>query len=199
MTGLSMGIAKALALQFPWANYKSFVDVGGAQGCVPVQIALAHSHLAGGNFELAVVGPIFEEYVQSFGLGQRLSFYPGDFFKDSLPSTDVIIMGHILHDWDLEEKRQLIAKAHAALPKGGVLIVCEAIIDDQRRQNTFGLLSSLTMLIERKAGFEFTGADCSGWMRDAGFKETHVEPLCGPDFVNPYGRFELNMETRLDL
>jgi hypothetical protein len=181
MTGLSMGIAKALALQFPWANYKSFVDAGGAQGCVPVQIALAHSHLIGGNFDLPVVGPIFEEYVQSFGLGQRLSFYPGDFFKDSLPSADVIIMGHILHDWGLEEKRQLIANAHAALPKGGALIVCEAIIDDQRQQNTFGLLTSLNMLIETQAGFDFTGADCSAWMRDAGFRETRVEPLCGPD------------------
>jgi O-methyltransferase/methyltransferase family protein len=181
MTGLSMGIAKALARQFPWANYKSFVDVGGAQGCVPVQLALAHPHLAGGNFDLPVVGLIFEEYVQSFGLGQRLSFYPGDFFKDPLPCADVIIMGHILHDWGLEEKRQLIAKAHAVLPKGGALIVCEAIIDDQRRQNTFGLLMSLNMLIETQAGFDFTGADCSGWMRDAGFKETRVEPLCGPD------------------
>jgi O-methyltransferase domain/Dimerisation domain len=181
MTGLSMGVAKALALQFPWANYKSFVDAGGAQGCVPVQIALAHSHLIGGNFDLPVVGPIFEEYVQSFGLGQRLSFYPGDFFKDSLPAADVFIMGHILHDWGLEEKRQLIAKAYAALPKGGALIVCEAIIDDQRQQNTFGLLMSLNMLIETQAGFDFTGADCSAWMRDAGFKETRVEPLCGPD------------------
>jgi hypothetical protein len=181
MTGLSMGVAKALALQFPWANYKSFVDAGGAQGCVPVQIALAHSHLIGGNFDLPVVGPIFEEYVQSFGLGQRLSFYPGDFFKDSLPSADVIIMGHILQNWGLEEKRQLIAKAYAALPKGGALIVWEAIIDDQRQQNTFSLLMSLNMLIETQAGFDFTGADCSGWMRDAGFRETRVEPLCGPD------------------
>jgi hypothetical protein len=126
-------------------------------------------------------GPIFEEYVQSFGLGQRLSFYPGDFFKDSLPSTDVIIMGHILCDWGLEEKRRLIAKAHAALPRGSALIVCEAIIDDERRQNAFSLLMSLNMLIETQAGFDFTGAYCSGWMRDAGFKETRVEPLCGPD------------------
>jgi len=181
MTGISMGVAKALALQFPWANYKSFVDAGGAQGCVAVQIALAHSHLAGGNFDLPVVGPIFEEYVQSFGLEERLRFYPGDFFKDSLPSADVIIMGHILHDWGLEEKPQLIAKAHAALPKGGALIVYEAILDDERRQNTFGLLMSLNMLIETQAGFDFTGADCRGWMRDAGFNETRVEPLCGPD------------------
>jgi hypothetical protein len=181
MTGISMDVAKALALKFPWANYKSFLDAGGAQGCVPVQIALAHSHLVGGNFDLPVVGSIFEEYVQSFGLEERLSFYPGDFFKDSLPSADVIIMGHILHDWGLEEKRQLIAKAHAALPKGGALIVYEAIIDDERQQNTFGLLMSLNMLIETQGGFDFTGADCSRWMRDAGFKETRVEALCGPD------------------
>jgi hypothetical protein len=181
MTGISMGLAKALALKFPWANYKSFVDAGGAQGCVPVQIALAHSHLDGGSFDLPVVGPIFEEYVQSFGLNERLRFYPGDFFKDPLPSTEVIIMGHVLHDWGLEEKRQLIAKAHTALPKGGALIVYEAIIDDERRQNTFGLLMSLNMLINTQAGFDFTGADCSGWMRDAGFNEIRVEPLSGPN------------------
>jgi len=109
------------------------------------------------------------------------SLSPGDFFKASLPSTDVIIMGHILHDWGLEEKRELIAKAHAALPKGGALIVYEAIIDDERRQNAFGLLMSLNMLIETQAGFDFTGANCCAWMREAGFKETGVEPLCGPD------------------
>jgi hypothetical protein len=181
MTGISMGLAKALALKFPWANYKTFVDAGGAQGCVPVQIALAHSHLAGGSFDLPVVGPIFEEYVQSFGLEERLRFYPGDFFEDSLPSADVVIMGHVLHDWGLEEKRQLIVKAHAALPKGGALIVYEAIIDDERRQNTFGLLMSLNMLINTQAGFDFTGADCSAWMRDAGFNEIRVQPLSGPN------------------
>ena len=119
MTGISMGVAKALALKFPWANYKSFVDAGGAQGCVSVQLALAHSHLTGGNFDLPVVGRIFEEYVHSFGLEERLSFYPGDFFKDSLPSADVIIMGHILHDWGVEEKRQLIAKPTPRCPKVG--------------------------------------------------------------------------------
>jgi hypothetical protein len=181
MTGVSMGPARALAQQFPWESFKSFVDVGGAQGCVPVQLALAHPHLAGGNFDLPVVGPIFEEYVQSFGLGQRLRFYPGSFFDDPLPHADVIIMGHILHDWDLEQKRMLIAKAYAALPPGGALIVYDAVIDDDRRRNAFGLLMSLNMLIETPAGFDYTGADCRGWMREAGFKETRVEPLCGPD------------------
>jgi hypothetical protein len=108
-------------------------------------------------------------------------------------------MGHILHDWGLEEKRQLIAKAHAALPKGGALIVYEAIIDDERRQNAFGLLMSLNMLIETRAGFDFTGADCSNWMSDAGFKETRVEPLCGRDSMRSKGRFSNSRPHRSPL
>src|SRR5215472_7384227 len=105
MTGISMGAARALAQLFPWKNYKTFVDVGGAQGCVSIQLALAHPHLTGGEFDLAVVGPIYDEYVKSFGLANRLRFHPGSFFESPMPAADVIIMGHILHDWNLEEKR----------------------------------------------------------------------------------------------
>jgi len=181
MTGISMAAARSLAQQFPWESFRTFVDVGGAQGCVSVQLALAHPHLTGGEYDLPVVGPIFEEYVASFGLSERLKFQPGDFFKDPMPHADVIVMGHILHDWNLEQKRMLIAKAHAALPPGGALVAYDAIIDDNRSQNAFGLLMSLNMLIETPGGFDYTGADCRGWMHDAGFKETRVEPLCGPD------------------
>ncbi|MBL1258296.1 methyltransferase [Methylocystis sp. Sn-Cys] len=181
MSGVSAGAANAIAGKFPWRNYKSFVDVGVAQGMVPVTIARAHPHLSGGGFDLPPVGPIFEEFVAANGLSERLQFHAGDFFKDALPQTDVIIMGHILHDWDLEQKRLLVKKAYDALPAGGALIVYEALIDDDRRQNAFGLLMSLNMLIETLGGFDYTGADCQGWMKEAGFSETRVEHLVGPD------------------
>jgi O-methyltransferase domain len=155
--------------------------VGGAQGGVPVQIALKHRHLTGGNFDLPVVGPIFEEYVRSFELHDRLKFHPGHFFKDPLPQADVIIMGHILHDWNLDEKKTLIAKAYAALQKGGAFIVHEALIDNARRKNALGLLSSLNMLIETPGGFDYTGADCQAWLKEAGFRRSKVVPLAGPD------------------
>lgn len=181
MSGISMGAARAMASKFPWADYSSFLDIGCAQGCLPVQVALAHPHLQGGGFDLPAVQPVFEEYVAAQGLASRLRFHPGDFARDPLPSADVLVFGHILHDWDLEEKRMLIRKAYDALPEGGAMIVYEALIDDDRRKNAFGLLMSLNMLIETPGGFDFTGADCSGWMREAGFRETRVEHLVGPD------------------
>jgi hypothetical protein len=181
MTGISLGAAVAIANKFPWDRYQTFVDIGAAQGGLTVQVALAHEHLSGGGFDLPPVGPIFEEYVDSHGLGDRLRFYPGDFFEHPLPKANVIVMGHILHDWNLQEKKMLLAKAYDALPEDGALIVYEAIIDDERRENAFGLLMSLNMLIETTGGFDYTGADCSSWMRETGFRETYVEHLVGPD------------------
>ncbi len=181
MTGLSRGANLAIAEQFPWRKYKSFVDVGTAQGDLAVQVALAHPHLAGTGFDLAEVGPIFEDYAASRGVGDRVKFAAGDCFTDPLPKADVVMMGHILHDWDLDEKKRLICKAFDAVPPGGALIVYEAIIDDERNRNAFGLLMSLNMLIETPGGFDYTSADCMGWMKEAGFKETYGRHLVGPD------------------
>ena len=127
------------------------------------------------------VAPIFEEYAELNGVSSRVKFQPGSFFSDPLPRVDVITMGHILHDWNLEEKRMLIRKAYEALPEGGAFIAYDAIIDDDRSKNAFGLLMSLNMLIETPGGFDYTGADCMGWMKEAGFRETRVEHLVGPD------------------
>ncbi len=181
MTGVSHGANLAIARKFPWAKYRTAVDVGTAQGDLITQVALAHPHLEGTGFDLAEVGPIFEDYVALNGLAGRVKFAPGSFFDHPLPKADVVMMGHILHDWDLEIKKMLIRKAYEALPEGGAYIVYESLIDDDRSQNAFGLLMSLNMLVETPGGFDYTGADCSGWMKEAGFKETRVEHLVGPD------------------
>jgi hypothetical protein len=181
MTGLSFGSARAIAEKFPWRNYQSFADIGTAQGGLAVNVARRHPHLAAIGFDLAVVRPHFEAYVAEHGLSAQIAFEHGDFFADPLPKVDVLVMGHILHDWGIEKKRHLVRKAYDALPSGGALIVYESIIDNERRQNAMGLLMSLNMLIETREGFDYTAADCVGWMHEAGFVETRVEALAGPE------------------
>jgi hypothetical protein len=181
MSGVSRGANVAIAQRFPWAKHRSCADIGTAQGDLVTQIALAQPHLQGIGYDLPEVGPVFEEYVAANRLADRVHFQGGSFFTDDLPRADVLLFGHILHDWDLPTKQMLLRKAYAALPPGGAVIVYDAIIDDERRENAFGLLMSLNMLIETPGGFDYTGADCIGWMKEAGFKECRVEHLVGPD------------------
>jgi hypothetical protein len=177
MTGGSLMAAKQLAAKFPWHAYRTLIDIGTAQGCVPVEIACAHPHLRAGGFDLPQVEGAFTAYVSERGLSERLKFYPGDFLQEELPQADVLIMGRILHNWDLPTKRLLLQRVYRALLPGGVLIVYDALIDDTRRGPAHSLLASLNMLIETTGGFEYTAADCMSWMWDSGFNETRIERL----------------------
>ena len=155
------------------------VDIGSAEGCLPIEILRLHPHLTGVGFDLPPLQSVFEDHVGRHGLADRLRFQPGDFFRDPLPPGDVLVMGRVLHNWDLATKAMLLRKAHDALPSGGVLIVYERFIDDERRANARALLSSLNMLLMTGGGFDFTSADCIGWMRDAGFKDMRTQTLTG--------------------
>jgi hypothetical protein len=177
MSGGSLLPAMMLARVIPWHSYRTVIDIGTAQGRVPVEIARVHPHLGGGGFDLPQVEAAFASFVREHGMGQRLRFYPGDFLKDELPRADVLVMGRILHNWDLSTKKMLLQKAHRTLTPGGALVVYDTLIDDDRRSRAQALLASLNMLIETAGGFEYTAAQCIDWMRDCGFGEIRVEAL----------------------
>jgi hypothetical protein len=181
MTGLSMGAAMEIARRFPWDRYGTFADVGTAQGGLPVVLAEMHPRLQGIGVDLPNVQPIFEEYVRAHGLQDRIHWQAADIWTDPFPRADVVVLGHMLHAWGLERKKILLRKAYEAVPEGGAVIAYDAIIDDDRRANAFGLLSSLNMLIENAEGAEYTGVDCTAWMREVGFTDTYAQHLVGPE------------------
>jgi hypothetical protein len=132
------------------------------------------------SFDLPVVEPIAQKAIAAAGLTDRVTTAAGDFFADPFPRADVITMGLILHDWNLDRKMALIRSAYDALPEGGAFIVIENLIDDARRTNAFGLAMSLNMLIEFGDAFDFTGADFTSWCTEVGFRSVEVVPLAGP-------------------
>lgn len=180
MSGISTGNFIALAEKFDFSPYTSLCDVGGAEGILAISVAKANPHMRCITADLPQVEPIAKEQIAKHGLSERVSTVSLDFFEDDLPEADVLTMGMILHDWDLPTKKMLIGKAYDALPPGGAFIVIEQLIDDARRENVFGLMMSLNMLIEGGDAFDYTGADFDGWCKEAGFKRTEVMPLAGP-------------------
>ena len=180
MTGLSRLNFEAFAEKFDFSRYKTLCDVGGATGLLAIEVAKRHPHMRCVSFDLPVVEPIAARSIAAAGLTDRVSTASGDFFQDPLPKADVITMGMILHDWNLEKKKRLIRAAYDALPPGGAFIAIEALIDDARRENLFGLLMSLNMLIEFGDAFDYSGADFQSWCAEAGFTRFEIIHLFGP-------------------
>lgn len=179
MTGLSRINFEAFARKFDFSNYKTLCDVGGATGLLAIEVAKQQPHLTFVSFDLPAVEPIAKKHIAAAGLSDRIAVASGDFFKDPLPKADIITMGMILHDWNLENKMHLIRQAYDSLPPGGALVAIEALIDDARRENVFGLLMSLNMLIEFGDAFDYSGADFRGWCSEVGFQRFDVIHLAG--------------------
>lgn len=180
MTGVSRGNFAAFAEKFDFSPYRTLCDVGGATGLLSRLVAARHPHLRCTSFDLPPVEPIARKWIEHDGLAERVTPVSGDFFNQPLPKADVITMGMILHDWNLEKKKHLIRAAYEALPANGVFVAIENLIDDARRENAFGLMMSLNMLIEFGDAFDFTGADFRGWALEAGFRRVEIVHLAGP-------------------
>ena len=180
MSGIQMGNFMTFAQKFDFSKYTTLADIGGSAGLLSVMVAKHQDHMSCTTFDLPPVEPIALETIQKFQLTGRVKAQSGDFFSDAFPHADVITMGNILNDWDEEKKIILMKKAYDALPEGGAFVAMEGIIDDERKQNAFGLMMSLNMLIETGTGFDFTFADFSKWAKTVGFKSTSLLPLAGP-------------------
>ena len=180
MRGISAGNFAAFAAKFDFSSFRTMCDVGGATGLLSSLVARGNAHLQIRSFDLPAVEPIARRYLVRDGVDERVTAVSGDFFRDPLPRADLITMGMILHDWNLDTKKMLIRKAFDALPEGGAFVVIENLIDDERRENAFGLLMSLNMLIETGDGFDFSFLDFSAWCREAGFRRFDCLHLQGP-------------------
>lgn len=180
MAGVQLGHFRAFAEAFDFSPYRTCCDVGGASGALSLAIAHRHKHIRCISFDLPQVGPLAQRKIAASNLGDRIEIRSGNFMTDALPCADVLTMGNILHDWGTATKEMLVGKAYAALPAGGAFVAIENIIDDARRDNAFGLLMSLNMLIETPEGYDYTFAQFDAWCHKAGFRRTERIALGGP-------------------
>ncbi len=180
MAGVSLGPSMAFAEKFDFSGYRSLVDAGGATGVLSIAVARRHPHVRATTVDLPAVEPIARRAIEEAGVADRVSAASCDFFREPLPKADVVVMGQILHDWGLDEKKRLVRAAYDALPPGGAFVAIDSILDDARRENAFGLLMSLNMLLETPAGFDYSGADFAAWCHEIGFSSVRILPLAGP-------------------
>lgn len=169
-----------LAEKYDFSNFNDVTDIGGSGGLLSAMLAQKHPHLNLTSYDLPQLTPIVGQTLQKYGVADRVQIREGNFWTDEFPPAEVYMMGNVLNSFNLENKKKLIRKAYDALPDGGALIIVEMLLDNERRQNSFGLLMSLNMLIESDGGFSYTFAQFEEWVQEAGFTHTEYISLTGP-------------------
>jgi len=162
-------LAPELASAFDWTGHQLLVDVGGARGNLAAQLIIAHPHLSAWVFDLPVMEAPLRDHVRPLVSPGRIRFRGGDFFSDPLPEGDVLILGHVLHNWSPAERQLLVKKAFAATRPGGALLVYDAMLEDDPA-DLARVLVSLNMLLVTAGGSEYPVSECRGWLADAGFE-----------------------------
>jgi SAM-dependent methyltransferase len=176
MDALTQQLAPALVEAFPWSRYGSLLDVGGCRGNLAAHLVTANPGLRGHVFDLPPMAPFFAEHVEARGVADRLEFHGGDFFADPLPAADVVVLGHVLHDWDADQRRQLVRAAYAATNPGGALVVYDRMLDDDPR-HVENLVISLDMLLVTDGGSEYPVQELRAAAAEAGFERITDQPL----------------------
>ncbi|GIM92623.1 methyltransferase [Paractinoplanes toevensis] len=177
MDGASAIVAEQLATTFDWSGYSTFADLGGARGNLAATIVKANPQLSGVCFDVPPLQPFFEEHMHQLGTADAVAFRAGDFLTDPLPEADVLIFGHVLHDWDETHRALLIRRAYEAIKPGGALLIYDEMIDDDRRGPAHNLLMSLNMKLVRSGASEYSAEDARSWLSDAGFTDSSVRSL----------------------
>lgn len=182
MTSVSIGPGLLLAASEDWTCRQVIADIGTAEGIVLAKIAAANPHLHVIGVDLPELKPLFTRMMADHHV-DRATYVSCNIFEEPWPPADVYILGHMLHNFDGVRRRYLLGQAFESLPRGGKVIVYDAMIDPERRRSVVGLLMSLNMLIETPDGRDYTRDEAVTFLRDAGFSSLSVRPLTGFDWM----------------
>ncbi|KOV88133.1 methyltransferase [Streptomyces sp. NRRL WC-3618] len=176
MDALTHVVGPELAQKYDWSGHTSVLDVGGARGNLCSIIVKHHPHLTGNVFDLPPMEPLFDERVAEDGLTGQITFHGGSFFNDPLPHADVVVLGHVLHDWDKEQRAALIAKAYDAVNPGGTLLMYDRMLEDEST-HIENLVISLDMLLVTDGGEEYPTSEAVAVAKQVGFASVEVSTL----------------------
>lgn len=131
--GLAMGQSLARHLSPLLEGRKHILDVGAGSGIYSSTILAEHPFLTATVLEQPPVDAIAKKEIEKNGLSDRAKVVSANFFEDPWPKDpDVILLSNVLHDWDFPEVRKILERASEVIPKGGLLIIHEAFLNDTK-------------------------------------------------------------------
>ena len=176
MNAISVPQGQLIATYFDFAPHHCIMDVAGGPGGQSIAIGVHHPHLRGIITDMEPVCVVAREQIAANGLGKRFTAIAADLMEGPYPSgADVILLGHILHDWSDEVCGVILRNCAAALPAGGTLLISESVLQDDFSGSTNAHVKDMLMLLANESGArERSEAEYRQLLNAAGFDTLNV-------------------------
>jgi SAM-dependent methyltransferase len=178
MSELAMLMAPKLVAQIDLSQRRRLLDLGGGPGTWAIHFCKKNPRLQATVFDLPTSRPFAEQTIIRFDMQERIVFEAGDFLQEELTGRyDVVWLSHILHGEGPQEVRTILDKIASVLKPGGLLLIHEFILDDDRVGPLFPALFSLNMLLGTPAGRSYSGRELFEMLHSAGFRDAQMLDL----------------------
>jgi SAM-dependent methyltransferase len=169
-------LGAALAQKLNPRDCTRLLDIAGGSGIYACAIAARHPQVSASVFERSPVDAIARTMIQKRGFAHKVSVVAGDMFTQALPTGfDLHLYSNVLHDWDVDKVRTLLASSFAALKPGGTLVVHDAHLNaDKTGPLPVAKYSALLMSVTE--GKCYSTREMETLLSEAGFSDYHYEP-----------------------
>lgn len=181
LAGRARNVAPVMAARLELAKARVLLDIGGGTGLFSIACLRKNPELRAIVWDRPEVLKVAAEMAEAHGVGERLECQPGDMFTDAVPVADVMLLSNVLHDWDVPQCRELIARSAAALPSGGRLLIHDVFLNDALDGPLPIALYSAALFCMTE-GRAYSAAEYRGWLSSAGLKPQSLIPTlvhCG--------------------
>ena len=162
--------APGIANSFDFTKFSSIMDIGGASGIYVASIIEHHPHLTGGILEKSPVDKIARISIKQKGKKDQIEIYEGDMFQTIPKGYDIHLFSHVMHDWNLKQNTLLIKNSFDALNSGGVIMVHDAHISNDKT-GPVSVAEYSVLLMFSTYGKCYSISELEPVMRNVGFKE----------------------------
>lgn len=161
-----------IARESPIGEAKHLLDVGGGPGTYALEWCKLHPHLKATIFDIPTVTEVTREYINKYGLQERVDTLAGDFNTDPLrEGYDLILLANVLHMYDEKHAQGLVEKAMNALESGGRLIINGLCTDANQTSPLMDVMFDLNMGMNTPGGRAHPVPQLIQWLGDAGLSD----------------------------
>ncbi len=168
-------LAQALARRLDLSRCRHLLDIAGGSGVYACSLAAHFPHLRATVLDKSPVDRIAARAIADRGFADRVAVLAQDMFAQGLPEdADAHLWSNVLHDWDEPEVRQLIARSAAALPPGGLFIMHDAFLNEDKT-GPLHVAEYSALLMHSTQGRCYGIGEIQTWLNEAGFERPRYQ------------------------